>query len=564
MSEVENIAELFEETAKFLASAAPDQLPALELLKTALKRKTFRVCITGGFSRGKSHFLNELLGAELLPEGAVPTTGCLTEICYDHKPAFEICQNGKSRQQGLDREALRAWTLGQCEPGAVLLRIYCPDLLLAQGLTLIDTPGLEDSLATSAEEAYTALENADAAIVLISAITPFSLTERQFVHVYLQGRSIPLLAFAVSFLDQLKAEDQERQLAYIRKKSAEIYPGCPLLTMARPASEPVGYLCGREKIRELLERWQNLPKLGALREKMLLERLRALLLLQKQKWETRLRLLGSDYAARQREVREAIENLDAHTDTCDKLRQEFGEKAQDMADLARRRIRSFGENCAADLAEGSLSEDELVESFQKLYEELANYVRDGLQNDLARLSRKLRDLYGLPLDFEAASCIPRSIGIPITREMPETSGSSWLLEQVLHKGQAVIDTFGAKLPYFNLIWPLLKPYFAELLDKAREYLPGGSPERAAREKQISLICSRMTIAFRDILDQIYAGVFEAIRETRLNWLEEQEKFLRESAELRQRQLTMTRLKSQLATAGELAARAKILMERQDG
>lgn len=434
---------------KFIGETAPEKLAALHNLANASKRETFRICITGGFSRGKSHLLNELLGADLLPEAAVPTTGCVTEICYGERPELEIIQDGKVKRQTLDKEALRAWTIGECQPGAVTLRIFCPDPLLERGLVLIDTPGVEDTIAESADQAYKALENADAAIVLISAVAPFSLTEQQFVHAYMQDRSIPLLAFCVSFLDQVAPGSEGQQLNYIRKKCAELYPGCPLLTAATPTPDPAGYICGTANIRKQLKEWEDLPELPRLRAKMILDRLSALLTAQNQKLEATLKLLNSDYQTKQREIREAIAKIDGHSDVCDKLRTEFGEKAEDIASIARRRIRSFGENCAADLEEKNFSEDELVESFQHLYEELAAYVKNGLQADIERLSRKMRELYSLPLNLDAGQYIPPSIGIPLTRNTEPAQSSAWMVEEILRRGQIFMDTYGNKLPYIT-------------------------------------------------------------------------------------------------------------------
>ena len=60
-------------------------------IKKRLEQPLFSVAVVGEFSRGKSTFLNDLIGKELLPVGDLPTTAMLTKIVYSvSKMAFML------------------------------------------------------------------------------------------------------------------------------------------------------------------------------------------------------------------------------------------------------------------------------------------------------------------------------------------------------------------------------------------------------------------------------------------------------------------------------------------
>ncbi|MCC3771121.1 dynamin family protein, partial [Streptomyces sp. UNOC14_S4] len=50
----------------------------------------FRVMVVGDFKRGKSTFVNALLGAQVLPVKAVPATAVITEVKFGEPPAARL------------------------------------------------------------------------------------------------------------------------------------------------------------------------------------------------------------------------------------------------------------------------------------------------------------------------------------------------------------------------------------------------------------------------------------------------------------------------------------------
>jgi tRNA U34 5-carboxymethylaminomethyl modifying GTPase MnmE/TrmE len=107
--------------------------------------------VGGGFSAGKSRFLNSLLGVDLLPESLEPTTAIPSYIVRGEREAI-VALNSFAQEVELDRQALLAIThafykhyqrlLGVDIGFAHILRLLMIQLPgLWQSLAFLDTPG---------------------------------------------------------------------------------------------------------------------------------------------------------------------------------------------------------------------------------------------------------------------------------------------------------------------------------------------------------------------------------------------------------------------------------------
>ena len=59
----------------------------LEQLKQKIASDSFKVMIMGNFKNGKSTFINAILGQEILPAYATPTTAIINEVKYGKTPS---------------------------------------------------------------------------------------------------------------------------------------------------------------------------------------------------------------------------------------------------------------------------------------------------------------------------------------------------------------------------------------------------------------------------------------------------------------------------------------------
>ena len=66
-------------------------LQKLQEEQALIRSRKFRVAVVGEFRRGKTTFINALLGKEILPVDALPTTATLNRITYGSLPKAYLC-----------------------------------------------------------------------------------------------------------------------------------------------------------------------------------------------------------------------------------------------------------------------------------------------------------------------------------------------------------------------------------------------------------------------------------------------------------------------------------------
>ena len=162
-----------------------DLIERIEELQTKLRFDRFRIAVVGEFKRGKSTFLNALLGRSLLPTDVLPCSAVLTRVVHGLEPEVEVhYQDG--RVENIDPEALRDWSTKltpESEERSRLVRevvIHHDSALGRHRIELIDSPGLNDDLAMT-ELTSSILPKVDSAILVVSATSPFSEYERDFL-----------------------------------------------------------------------------------------------------------------------------------------------------------------------------------------------------------------------------------------------------------------------------------------------------------------------------------------------------------------------------------------------
>jgi cold shock CspA family protein/predicted GTPase len=163
---------------------------------TKLKDNHFSVMVIGVFNRGKSTLINALLGANLLPSGIRPTTAILTAVRYGREPRVELSSDGRIEVITLD-EFQKQFQLGLIDTIRIneagsddqqldrfnsidMAMVYCPAGLCSNGVEIIDTPGLAESLYRS-ERVIMNLQRVDAVILVVHARDSFTDNERELV-----------------------------------------------------------------------------------------------------------------------------------------------------------------------------------------------------------------------------------------------------------------------------------------------------------------------------------------------------------------------------------------------
>lgn len=193
-----------------------------------LKRLTednFNVAIVGEFNRGKSTIINALLGKDILPMDILPTTATLNKITYSVTPFVKIFyKDGRSEDIQIDQLKSFVTKLDRnSEEKAKTIQeavVYYPVNYCKNGVTIIDTPGLNDEAAMN-EVTMSVLPQTDAALMILMAQAPFSDSERDFLESRIISSDLGRVMFVVTGIDQIDEEDVDRVLKNIASRIQE-------------------------------------------------------------------------------------------------------------------------------------------------------------------------------------------------------------------------------------------------------------------------------------------------------------------------------------------------------
>ncbi len=188
-----------------------------------LEAERFSLVVVGEFNHGKSTFVNALVGAPILPTGITPTTATINHLVYADAPrATAFVDDGSQRD--IDPRALGNWvTIEGAEVGHVrLVEIGWPAEILRDGVTLVDTPGVNDLNEQRAEVTYGYIPRADAALFLLDGTQLLKQSERAFLEQRILRRSRDKLIFIVGKIDLLARDELEEALHYCRQNLARI------------------------------------------------------------------------------------------------------------------------------------------------------------------------------------------------------------------------------------------------------------------------------------------------------------------------------------------------------
>jgi hypothetical protein len=157
----------------------------------------FKILVMGEFKRGKSTFINSLLGEEILPSYATPTTAIINEVKWGEKPGavlhFLPSKNGSTRvTQEIPVDQIEQYvTIKDEEQGygtqAVTyenpyekVELFWPLELCRNGVEIIDSPGLNEDIERQ-KITLEYLSTIDAVIFVIACDFPVSTSEREAI-----------------------------------------------------------------------------------------------------------------------------------------------------------------------------------------------------------------------------------------------------------------------------------------------------------------------------------------------------------------------------------------------
>jgi len=210
----------------------------INLASNNLRQGVFRLLVLGDMKRGKSTFMNALIGENLLPSDVNPCTALLTILRYGSEKKVTVYFNdGKSPKQ-LDFKSFKQnYTIDPAEakrleaekkpafPDIDCAVVEYPLPLLEKGIEIVDSPGLNDTEARN-ELSLGYINNCHAILFVLRATQPCTMGERRYLENYIKGRGLSVF-FLINAWDQVRESlidpDDPEELAEAEGKLRRVF-----------------------------------------------------------------------------------------------------------------------------------------------------------------------------------------------------------------------------------------------------------------------------------------------------------------------------------------------------
>ena len=214
------------------------EIDDLANVQAGLEQGVFRLLVLGDMKRGKSTFLNALMGENLLPSDVNPCTAILTVLRYGPEKQVTVHFTDGKSSEVLDFKTFKQrYTIDPSEakqmeesrqeafPDVSHAVVTYPLPLLEHGVEIVDSPGLNDTEARN-QLSLNYLANCHAVLFVLRATQPCTLAERRYLENYIKDRGLSVF-FLVNAWDQVKESlidpDDAEELAEAEDRLRQVF-----------------------------------------------------------------------------------------------------------------------------------------------------------------------------------------------------------------------------------------------------------------------------------------------------------------------------------------------------
>ena len=187
-------------------------------LAARLTEGRFFVACVGQFKRGKSTLIGALIGESILPTGFVPVTAVATVIRYGSTKSARI-RSTDGRWQEIALHELEQYVSEEHNPENVKAiagaEVFVPSSLLANGMCLVDTPGLGSVFSGNTATTQAFIPHIDAALIVTGFDPPLAGEELALVESV--ARHVSHLIVVLNKADKAMEAERAAAVAFTRR-----------------------------------------------------------------------------------------------------------------------------------------------------------------------------------------------------------------------------------------------------------------------------------------------------------------------------------------------------------
>lgn len=376
-------------------------------LKEWYQSKHFNISVVGEFSAGKTHFINQLIGRELLLESAVPTTAVCTEIsfCNEHEKndSFSIFRSSDGKETNLsENEVITACGNDEyCLSHLLKCRLTNADFYT--NLKLYDTPGIDDIVGKRALIAYELMDRTDAAVIVISALRPFGLCEKSFLSNYVINKKITRCAICLSYMDKLDDQSKCRVLNHVINEVRKFVEHIDIFILNVDDSDLSEKVClngsqifiGKKNVIRQLNEWSHGNYRNIIQEQQKL-RFFEILSSCEQDVDNYITLLDSKISETEGHEKNILSDLNEKNSKWIDIKRDFISSSRDLSSDVSERLQNLMVGIRNFKTEKDSSEHQLALNafIKKESKSITEFINSKICSDLATLKSRVRDEFG--------------------------------------------------------------------------------------------------------------------------------------------------------------------------